>query len=71
MSTDAPPDDGHCHGPECFRDDGDPIDVCACDCPHCVEARERLLREQGEGDEPDEGGPDAAGSGAGGAGPIH
>ncbi len=45
-------DDGHCHGPECFRDDAESIDVCACECPACVEAREQLLREQGE--EPDE-----------------
>ena len=29
-------DDGHCGGPECFRDDGDPVDVCACDCPGCA-----------------------------------
>jgi hypothetical protein len=46
-------DDGHCHGPECFRDDGAPVDVCACDCAACVEAREALLREQGDDDAPD------------------
>jgi len=44
-------DDGHCHGPECFRNDGEPVDVCACDCDRCVAAREALLREQGEADE--------------------
>jgi hypothetical protein len=47
-------DDGHCGGPECFRNDGESIDVCACECPGCVAARERLLQEQGEGDEPTE-----------------
>lgn len=42
------PDAGHCGGPECFRDDGAPVDVCTCPCAACVEARERLLREQGD-----------------------
>ncbi len=53
------PDDGHCHDPAsgCFRDDDEPIDVCACDCDRCVAARERLLREQGEGDEEPHGDP--------------
>ena len=60
-------DDGHCHGPECFRDDDEPIDVCACECDRCVEAREQLLREQGEADEEEHGDP----SGNGGAGPTH
>jgi hypothetical protein len=60
-----PSDNGHCDGPDCFKYDGSPVDVCACDCPRCVEARERLLREQGEGDEPG----DPAGNG--GAGPVH
>jgi hypothetical protein len=48
-------DDGHCHNPAsgCFKDDGAPVDVCSCECPACVAAREQLLREQGEGDEPE------------------
>jgi len=53
-------DDGHCHGPECFKDDGAPVDVCACECHACAEAREQLLLEQGEGDEPDNGARPAA-----------
>lgn len=52
MKPDPDHDSGHCHGPECFQG-AEPIDICACDCPACVEAREALLREQGEGDEPD------------------
>ena len=59
--------DGHCHGPECFRDDGGSIDVCACECARCVASREQLLREQGEGDDEEQGDP----SGNGGAGPTH
>lgn len=43
----------HCGGPECFQDDGAAVEVCACDCAACVAARERLLLDQGEGDEPD------------------
>ncbi len=54
-------DDGHCHGPECFQGIG-PIDVCACECAGCVAARERLLREQGEGDEPEHGDPSGCSS---------
>jgi hypothetical protein len=61
-------DDGHCHGPECFQDAAAAVDVCACDCPRCVQARERLLAEQGEGDEPE---PHGDPSGNGGGGPIH
>ena len=59
--------DGHCHDAEtgCFKNDGAPVDVCACECRGCVEAREQLLREQGEGDE--HGDP----AGNGGAGPVH
>jgi hypothetical protein len=53
-------DDGHCGGPECFRNDGGAIDVCACSCERCAEAIRRLLLEQGEGD--DHGDPSGNGS---------
>jgi hypothetical protein len=52
----------HCGGPDCFRNDGAPVDVCACECPGCVAAREQLLREQGEGDDQEHGDPSGCSS---------
>lgn len=39
-------EDGHCHGRECFQDDGNPIQACMCECGACGASIEALLREQ-------------------------